>query len=387
MDVLKLYKTIVFCFSFAMFCVQFRVAVEKLRIPPLIDITEEVTIDSADLPIITICPTNQYNLTALKMYGYTNRNLMLFGSAIFKSKPYYSWGGQVNKTYTEMLADLFPSVIINNDINPKITTKPKTIEEIFVPKYGYCIKVTNYSKEDGVVIQVLIAENEFHVYITDRKQDSFPIFWFDSQHGELVTGLRGVEAWYDVEIRQKSRSNPNIKGLCEEYDTRTFADCVDDKVGEVMMPVLGCNPPYLSAKNQCTRYFVDEDLSKVRKYFTEIGLWNDYLMELVALRPIPPQKLCKPPCLATETHVQLRGTNSPDHPKHGANMAKVNLNFKTIVTKTFKGINYHFYDFIIDSGSSLGLWLGLSVIGLTDIGLRNEYSYGSKLAKQILEIY
>lgn len=384
MDVLKICKTIVFCFSFAMFCIQFKISIDKLLIPPLVDVSEEISIDTIDMPIITVCPTNQINSTKFQEYGYIKNELMLYGNARYNSITYMSWGAHLNKTFSQLLDDLFPNVLVSSDVNPKLTSGPKVIEKVHVPKYGHCMSVSNYSDGHQLSITVLQADNDFHIFVTDQKQHSTPVLWFESQHGELVKGTKGVEAWYDVEIRQRLRSNPNIKGVCEEYDSNTFADCVDDKVSEVMMPVLGCNPPYLSTINQCNHTFVDTESYKVRNFFKDIEFWNEYLMELLALRPIPPQKMCKEPCMATESYIELRGTNSPDHPKHGATMAKVNLNFKKTVVKTYKSINYSFSDFLIDSGSSLGLWLGLSIFSLTDISFTALYFIKKRMIKIII---
>ena len=62
---------------------------------------------------------------------------------------------------------------------------------------------------------------------------------------------------------------------------------------------------------------------------------------------------------------QLRSKGAPQHPKETA--AQINLNFQKVVEKRFKVISYGFYDFLIDTGSSMGLWLGISVFSLTDL--------------------
>ena len=53
-----------------MFCIQFRIAIINLLDPPSVDTTEERSISEIDLPIVTICPTNQTNETRLKELGY-----------------------------------------------------------------------------------------------------------------------------------------------------------------------------------------------------------------------------------------------------------------------------------------------------------------------------
>ena len=59
-------------------------------------------ISEVDLPDIYVCPDNQYNLTALRAHGYSNRNVFLFGSSA-TSKRMFSWGAHMNKTFEEIL--------------------------------------------------------------------------------------------------------------------------------------------------------------------------------------------------------------------------------------------------------------------------------------------
>ena len=380
MKALQLLKYLVFCLSFAMFCYQLSVAVERLMNPPLIEVTEIIDIKDIDPPVITVCPTNQINLIRIKENGYIKRDMILYGTAKIEKKQFLSWGGHLNKTFHELISDIFPNITGNS--YPKFHKKYlKGVDPmmIFAPKYGYCLEISDYNINNEISIQVFEPLGEFHVYVTDKKHHSYPVLWFSSQFGELITGLSGIESWYDVQVKLRSRSDPNKKGVCEEYDTNTFADCVKKEVSAVMLPVLQCNPPYLSLTNQCTGYFNGSEQSKIQKYFTDIDLWNNYLMELVAFRPIPPQKKCKKPCLATESTVQLRGKNKPDHPR-AMTMSKVNLHFKEEVPKTFKMINYTPYDFLIDSGSSLGLWLGLSIFSLTDLSIDALHYIETKLS-------
>ena len=48
-------------------------------------------------------------------------------------------------------------------------------------------------------------------------------------------------------------------------------------------------------------------------------------------------------------------------------IARVSIHFNEKVYVTEKLYNYDSFKFLIDIGSSLGLWLGLSVLGLYDI--------------------
>ena len=47
----------------------------------------------------------------------------------------------------------------------------------------------------------------------------------------------------------------------------------------------------------------------------------------------------------------------------------VHLTYGELVMHRQRYLAYGFYEFLIDVGSSLGLWLGLSVFGIVDMGL------------------
>ena len=63
--------------------------------------------------------------------------------------------------------------------------------------------------------------------------------------------------------------------------------------------------------------------------------------------------------------VQKLGSN-PHNSKHSS---FVKIEFNPKVTKYIKLSNYNMYNYLVDVGSSLGLWLGLSVLTLYDAGL------------------
>ena len=71
---------------------------------------------------------------------------------------------------------------------------------------------------------------------------------------------------------------------------------------------------------------------------------------------------CPAPCLITETTMTVKSEGSTS--KQGATF--IHLQFNTEVVKSRNVLNYNLYNFLIDVGSSLGLWLGLSVLSFAD---------------------
>ena len=90
-----------------------------------------------------------------------------------------------------------------------------------------------------------------------------------------------------------------------------------------------------------------------------------YLKQERKLTEIP--AACKPPCTVTNTYINLRDKEDSFDDEY--NPFSLSLTFNTDVRLTRKILAYGPYEFLIDVGSSLGLWLGLSVLGLNDLAL------------------
>jgi hypothetical protein len=78
------------------------------------------------------------------------------------------------------------------------------------------------------------------------------------------------------------------------------------------------------------------------------------------------KETCTKPCTVAQPTVMFNGKEVlEDCPKHFV----LRLNFAEQVVYTTKKLAYGPSEFLIDIGSSLGLWFGLSVFGITDLGI------------------
>ena len=139
----KAIKWFILIFSFIMFFYQAQIAVNNLTDPPIVDSTETFNIADVDTPLITVCPLNQFNMTKIKEFGYSNLESVLIGYS-YKNKQ-IGWGVQFNLTFDEFIDKMlivqrysFYIWPMNKNLNPRY-------ERIFYPRYGWCIDVSNYS--------------------------------------------------------------------------------------------------------------------------------------------------------------------------------------------------------------------------------------------------
>ena len=82
MDLQNILKCFVSIISFVMFCYQLNIATLNLMDPPTVLSQYERDATYDDMPIITVCPTNQANITRLWELGYSGYDWMLYGNAI-----------------------------------------------------------------------------------------------------------------------------------------------------------------------------------------------------------------------------------------------------------------------------------------------------------------
>ena len=279
----------------------------------------------------------------------------------------HSWGAHLNNTFDDMLNDILPDILDSNDINPKVTNANKNItEKVFVARYGFCIRIRDYDPSHLSIV-TLKQTKKIYVFLADKYKHTYPGPNFEAQRGEMIYLEPGVEKWYKIRLSVVSHIDPISIESCKEYTNEkdNYADCIDKILQKVMTPELGCIPPFLSPNNQCNQIF---EYYRVQRFFRNIDFYNSYIMKLIDMEEMTIQENCTVPCYVTQSDVQLQNQGPPDHTLE--TFAKINLKFKNVVEKKFREIDYHFFDFLIEIGSSLGLWLGLSVFTLTDLALQ-----------------
>ena len=134
----------IICVSVGMFCFQFNIAMNNILEPPVIDTTYYKSIGEVELPLITVCPTNQTNLAALKEFGYKVELDLLAGSVLKKqqevTRPLMitSWGGFQNISFKDLLKLTFFDKTAWIDIKGIVT---KSL--VFITRYGFCIELSD----------------------------------------------------------------------------------------------------------------------------------------------------------------------------------------------------------------------------------------------------
>ena len=202
---------------------------------------------------------------------------------------------------------------------------------------------------------------KLEVFLTDKTLRTRSTVDEESHWGPSIQIQLGSHYDYRVKVETLSNFDPRNPDDCKEYNDADFENCVDEELQDLWKPVLGCNPPWLSSQDQCTR-ITNATSDVVKNIFGKSRF--SVISSMVRMESYPAREKCRKPCTVTQTNSFLKE-------KTLDNGERTNLKFrfaKQVIYKT-KILGYRFSNFLIDLGSSLGLWFGLSVFGITDLGI------------------
>ena len=333
-------------------------AVLKYISKPLVTERSIEPIKTIQKPLIYVCQESQFNYSRSHQLGYDGRTSFLTGKLNGTDKP--TWlGNSKNKSYEDIEKDLFnynyTGFIVVNAVN----------ELFFIQSHGYCQQVLNFSMN---TIQDIISYQPIRVFIIDpHRSTQLKIEQNLGQTSTLFAGNNRNEyiVYKLAYILQDDSIHDGLK--CTDYRkiSSSYDSCVQDNVLQKLHDWYGCVPiwfPY--KKEKCS--------------LSNNPLKNEtvhYIIDLVNHREIKTD--CKPSCLRLEIKLQevQKLSNFPTH-------AVIQLMHEQQLKVLKTVYAYDGFSLIVELGSALGLWLGLSAIGMLDIiivcGLRFQQVFAIK---------
>ncbi len=157
---------------------------------------------------------------------------------------------------------------------------------------------------------------------------------------------------YDVDIEIISSCNIMSRESLDSKDT--YKKCVDDQIQKEIGEPLGCIPPWMSYSNHCNGTYANNWADSLIANFTRKFVEKPYSLQSTEI-----EKKCRKYCSETIASVHTR-----EKRRTSVYASEIRIAFNQQVKVTEKIFNYGPFQFIIDVGSSVGLWLGLSVLGI-----------------------
>ena len=123
------------------------------------------------------------------------------------------------------------------------------------------------------------------------------------------------------------------------------------------MPSLGCMVPWITKEDACMG-----KLNKLEQH-QEIIEWLFKITEHSWGRVLYKPETCLPPCTVLTAHSTFASSG------HLMNVSLFELYFSPDIQVEKNTLAYDFGDLLVEIGSCLGLWLGLSVVGIYELTL------------------
>ena len=124
---------------------------------------------------------------------------------------------------------------------------------------------------------------------------------------------------------------------------------------------MDCIPPWLSNKNQC---YKNMSTYNHTTYSICIAIFDNFQTPKENSQPTEAEEKCMIPCMKMTNKVFLRSDGVEKRMSFDLSLI---LRFKKTVKFERKVVVYTWFNFIVDVGSSLGLWLGLSALSITEL--------------------
>ena len=318
--------------------------------PPTVDSTYERNITDDDLPLITICPEYQIDFKRLKELHYDN---LLHGwTRCNETTECYSWGDNLNLTFDGLTRQ---TIDLKKMKNMKIWGGEFKEKFVFIPKYGLCKETSSLNVSQELELHHFYP-GIARVLITDKSYRSYFMPDLSSHSGSKLYMESYFDHYFDVKIQVRD-SCLNKETPMAQYE---FQTCVDNKIQTDFAEYnVECVPPWLSFKKQCNSTYPKNLYGNFRIKWTRNYL---HIFDVLDLSNINHEEYCKESCREVTYIVKRKGIYKTSY---AGSAAYITFNKKVVVTG--KVPNYSMFQYIIDVGSSLGLWLGLSVFGLHDL--------------------
>ncbi len=267
-----------------------------------------------------------------------------------------TWQGK-NSTYDKIIKSAFKADYSNLNVQ-RVTEFNETdviieklaFEEIFIPPNGFYTRMKKDTMKGNEKIKF---PESFSIALVDPNKNNI----IRIEGMENIIPNKNEQVTYKLEINIHDSSVYNGK-TCKVYGIDdTYGECIDTAMRQKLRNWYGCLPPWLpekiSSKFLCEAKVKMPDSQTMKEIIYEM---NKYLSG----REFFVNKECKTPCVSMKIKLKQisRRTNEA-----GSSVAFETAEEVVVTTDVFA---YDIFNLIVDMGSALGLWLGLSALSIFD---------------------
>ena len=359
---LKVLRTAFQIIAFGIFVYQMKNSVRKYFDRPTMKQTSIKSFEEIEGPVLFVCREGQYKHEKAKQSGYDYMTTALTGKLTNSGN--ITWKGKFGNI-TDFQHDFFHydpnnnnATIVKFDDKGPSTEKLKNYEEVFILPYGVCKKFDNMIDKMNI--------NSVHptilLHVDPSKTNRIRVIEIDNAKFEFGPNRNNTfdATQYLLQVRIYDQSIQD--GItCTNYKSKktNYGECIEKSMKKEIIETYNCLPPWFpnSTGSICEK---DKDVQIEKKHFASLTTEITSLIKGLDMEIL---STCLPPCITLSITVKkLLHAYKRDYGYVGLNIAKK----VTVHTDVFA---YDVFSLIVDLGSALGLWLGLSAVSILDITL------------------
>ena len=349
-------------------------AIEKYNTFQDLPSVETKDISEARLPTIFICNKDVDVVQTGKFLenGYTSAMTNFLLGRVNGSTAILSWEGNNSIPYQNLTKEVLKPisktslVIKGNPMANWNFYKDHRFQQLTILD-GFCSKIDiNNTKfpHSNLFNADLSFFDSFLLYIADPGKCLHYKIDTDSLAGDnIAVDKYSKSKIYTVKFEEIHWDEES--GECTNYgegeEFKTYADCVAHEQDKIFQPILECQVPWLAGPDNpgaCKgKVPIPEDKWKMFKEQIE------FVHEKIKYLKMTHQyENCLKSCVELRAHSRLKSIKS-------AIWRRTVLSFQKVVRVTRYQRAYDLFDLVVEVGSSLGLWIGLSALGIFDLFL------------------
>ena len=260
-------------------------------------------------------------------------------------------------TYKQICKKMYKTEMFSRIVTPKLSKK----DTRFIGGNGFCTryKMKKQLFDDGRM--TFLQSKEKHLFIIDPDQHLYYMINTGMVKGDTINTKAKHTRYYFIDLEEEQRDSKD--GACMIYGRGhqflSYADCIEQEQDKLFSPLSGCQVPWLVPEEKLQK------TCKGKVNFTEANyqVFKAMIKKIIlstksGVAAVYPN--CLIPCNTVNINVKLAKEES-------AETTELVLTFKETV-KVIKYVQaYGMFDLVVEVGSCLGLWIGLSALGLLDL--------------------
>ena len=329
---------------------------------PIVQQTSKTSLHDIERPIIYVCQENQFNYSESPKYGYQYMTDFTSGNI---GNGNFSWKSKHgNSSYRELQKRLFqynytnPNLIVWDYVNKTWIEASSKPELVNILGYGFCMKL----KHDYVPSIAIGGEKDFTFLIADpSRANRLKISYVGNGIGSSILNSDSTYDYFTYRMDITLYNSYIFEGMeCRDYSKigSSYGECIENILEKKLIEWYGCIAPWFP-KN--TSLVCEEDIEmKINDKMTMVNA-VDQLDKLARDQDVSIFSTCLKPCLTMDIRLRLvhKISNLVD-----VGGAEISLNDEVVVYTAV--IDYDMFNLVVDLGSALGLWLGLSALSIFD---------------------